>query len=341
MMNSPSKFALTLLLTVPALIACNDDGGADAGSGTDETSGQTSDSDSDTSSNDEVGTTMADTGSTGDGDTGSTGDGDTGSTGDGDTGTGDTGSTGDGDTGTGDTGGGVCQDGCDMPNCGACPDGPPAIDTGLFAIDATEVSNAQYEAFWMVDFDPDYLAELMPASCDWKTDFTPEGWPLDSGEDLPVVGVDWCDAYAYCAWSGKRLCGAVGGEAAALADLQNPVNNEWYRACSQGGISNYPYGLVYEADLCNGADAGFGQAVEVGSLAGCEGGYADLFDMSGNVWEWTNACDDDNMVPANEQECRRRGGSYFSDGPTLRCGIDSMRPRDFRNANNGFRCCAD
>jgi sulfatase modifying factor 1 len=75
-------------------------------------------------------------------------------------------------------------------------------------------------------------------------------------------------------------------------------------------------------------------------MVSCVGGYAGVFDMSGNVWEWTNSCDDNEMLAPNEQECRQRGGSYFSDGPTSRCGIDSVRARDFRNINLGIRCCS-
>jgi hypothetical protein len=29
--------------------------------------------------------------------------------------------------------------------------------------------------------------------------------------NFPITNVDWCDAYAYCAGIGKRLCGKIGG----------------------------------------------------------------------------------------------------------------------------------
>ena len=96
---------------------------------------------------------------------------------------------------------------------------------------------------------------------------------------------------------------------------------------------------LYQPMACNSVDAGFDEALTVGSLDTCEGGVPGLFDMSGNLWEWTNSCEDNPMAPPNEEECRRRGGSYFSDGPVVRCGINSLRARDSRANALGFRCC--
>jgi sulfatase modifying factor 1 len=298
------------------------DGDGDAGDGDGDGDGDAGDGDGDGDAGD------------GDGD-GDAGDGD----GDGDAGDGDGDGDGDGGgDGDGDGDEGLCADGCGTPDCGVCPDAPPPIDVGMYSIDVTEVSNEQYAAFLAVPFEN--LSGLMPPSCGWKLDFTPDDWP-DDDPTLPVRYVDWCDASTYCAWAGKRLCGAVGGGMAPLDSNQNPVTNEWYRACTQAGIKNYPYGVPYDGLACNTADSANGQRLPVGSLLTCEGGYPGVFDMSGNVWEWANSCDDNPMVPDNEQECRQHGGSYFSDSMTARCGIDSVRQRDYRNLNLGIRCCAE
>jgi formylglycine-generating enzyme required for sulfatase activity len=90
---------------------------------------------------------------------------------------------------------------------------------------------------------------------------------------------------------------------------------------------------MYDPTACNTSDAGWMQLTDVGGLPNCEGGYDGVFDMSGNVWEWTNSCN-------GQGECQRRGGSLFSNGPNARCGIDSLRPRDFRADSQGFRCCS-
>ena len=238
-----------------------------------------------------------------------------------------------------DTGPSACAGECGTPNCGDCPEVVDVDIAGGFSITSTEVSHAAYAQFLAVDFDPGFFAAWLPAECEWKNDFTPTDWVPNSPEDLPVVEVDWCDAWAYCAWSGQQLCGKIGGGNIPKADIDNPALDQWHKACTGGGNTIYPYGVGYDPAACNGLDAGFEQLVGVGALASCEGGYPGLFDLSGNVWEWENSCLVDPMKPAQDHNCQQRGGSYFSDDQALRCAVDSTRTRNFRADHLGIRCC--
>jgi sulfatase modifying factor 1 len=237
------------------------------------------------------------------------------------------------DDGTG-LGMGECAGVCGTLGCGTCPQAT-MIDGGGFQIDATEVDNAQYAMMLEVEFD----AEILPVGCEWKSGFEPEGWSDELDPNLPVVGVDWCDAAVFCAWAGKRLCGAVGGGKASWDEPEDGDGDMWYRACTNAGMLPYPYGTSYDPGSCNGGDAGHDALLAVGSLASCEGGVAGLYDMSGNVWEWTDACAADGGDAGTE--CRRRGGSRYSDADNLRCGVDSARARGVRDNAVGFRCCSD
>jgi formylglycine-generating enzyme len=228
---------------------------------------------------------------------------------------------------------GVCADLCGTLECGSCPLAP-MVDGGLFMIDATEVSNGQYASMLAVDFD----AAVLPRGCEWKSSFVPDGWTDLLHPDLPVVGVDWCDAAVFCAWSGKRLCGSIDGGPTDLSVAEDPDNDAWYRACSSAGASSFPYGTAYQPGLCNGKDAAHGELSVVGSIATCEGGLAGLFDMSGNVWEWSDSCEE--LEGDATTRCRRRGGSHYSDADNLRCGVNSKRPRGERDNGVGFRCCS-
>ncbi|MFO7567065.1 MAG: formylglycine-generating enzyme family protein [Enhygromyxa sp.] len=228
---------------------------------------------------------------------------------------------------------GACADICGTAECGSCPVAP-MVDGGGFMIDATEVSNGQYAALLEVELD----AALLPPGCEWKSSFTPEGWTDLLPPELPVVGIDWCDAAVFCAWAGKRLCGAVDGGPADWTVAEDLENDAWYRACSNAGVNTFPYGTAYEPERCNGKDAGQGALSAVGSLAECEGGVAGLFDMSGNVWEWSDSCED--LGGDARTQCRRRGGSHYSDPDNLRCGVNSKRARGERDNGVGFRCCS-
>ena len=258
-------------------------------------------------------------------------------TGDGDPGDGDPTGDGDGDPtgdGDGDPTGDGDGDGDGDPNMAP----PGYVDFGGGYIAETEVTVLEYDMF--VNSNPGF--NNLPAECSWKNDYTPLDWNGQLMEDasFPVRGIDWCDAWAYCDFAGARLCGEIGGGPALLDDYDDATVNEWFRACSDVGTLIYPYGNLYQDMDCNGMDSGISDYTAVGTLQTCEGGIPGLYDMSGNVWEWTNSCDNQ-QVADEDQECRQRGGSRFSAENNLRCAINSLRARNFRNNGLGTRCCLD
>jgi len=266
-----------------------------------------------------------------------------------------------------------CQDGtCDEdtlgppsttppPTAGNCTgkSGPPMLRIEAskpYCIDATEATNAEYLEF--LDSDP--LVTLPPECASWNLGGFAPGrdpehpevvtWPPAPGhEKYPVVGIDWCDAWAYCNWRGKRLCGRIGGGKQPLDEAADVRTDEWSYACSAGGTRRYPYGGTYSEATCNVAQQVpySGRDTEpVGSRAACVGGFAGLFDMAGNVEEWTNACADDTNGAPQDDDCITHGASVNDGSADVleACATSAFLPHDARNtvaSDVGVRCCAD
>jgi formylglycine-generating enzyme required for sulfatase activity len=211
----------------------------------------------------------------------------------------------------------------------------PSPAGGTYCIDSTEVTNAQYASFLTAA----YPTSGQDAWCSWNTSYVPgDTWPATGEDDYPVDNVDWCDAYAFCKWAGKRLCGKIGGGANAPADSADATKSEWYAACSAGGTMTYPYGNTYSATACNGYGYGGGAPIAVGSEAGgCVGGYGGIHDMSGNVLEWEDSCDG---TTGQNDTCLLRGGDPFSSAIVLSCGVAAGDSRSGKY-HLGFRCCGD
>lgn len=217
----------------------------------------------------------------------------------------------------------------------ACPGdaGPAGVRVDDYCIDATEVTNADYAQFVQANVGPGG----QPAGCAWNVSYVPnEAWPPSANAmNRPVVSVDWCDAWAYCAWAGKRLCGAVGGGPIAAGALADSARDQWYRACSGRGSSVRPYGDAYEADRCNVAASG-GTREVVMSRPGCVGGVAGLYDMLGNVNEWVDSCTGDGGA---DDSCYVRE-SFYASGEGVTCATVGTRARSSWHVGRGFRCCA-
>lgn len=220
-----------------------------------------------------------------------------------------------------------------------CPGsaGPQAVRVGTFCIDSTEVTRGQYAEF---------LAEASAAGqltpCEWNSSYEPASdWPPSGGEEnLPVVSVDWCDARAFCAWAEKSLCGRPEGGSNTVGNENNAATSAWYFACSHNGELDYPYGNTFQSGACVG-DTGNAGPQAVGTAAGCEGGYPGVFDLSGNVEEWVDTC---NQATGANDDCYARGGNYSQDSSSsLACVTPSvaLQTRDTAEPWFGFRCCSD
>jgi hypothetical protein len=117
---------------------------------------------------------------------------------------------------------------------------------------------------------------------------------------------------------------------------------QWQHACQYGsGVSTaYPYGNSYVATTCNGHDfsSGWDRPVGTGTASACyaEWGTTDIWDMSGNMEEWTNTT----RVVGSDTLYEIRGGSYNDLAGSMTCNFDFWAAEeDFRMPNLGFRCC--
>lgn len=151
----------------------------------------------------------------------------------------------------------------------------------------------------------------------------------------PVVNVNWHEATAYAAWLGKQR----------KRECRLPTEAEWEYAARAGTQTAYPWGddLGSNNANCDGCGSQWDneQSAPVGSFAA--NGFG-LYDMSGNVWEWTCSAWRD-QFDGQEQRCGEiedearvmRGGSWSNPPAGARSAFRVLSHPDFRNDFIGFR----
>jgi formylglycine-generating enzyme required for sulfatase activity len=202
---------------------------------------------------------------------------------------------------------------------------PPAQGGDRFALDRVPVSNAAYAAFLAANRRSPVLHAVWP---DKKTSFDPPDEVTRNARfnqpALPVVGVDWYDAVAYCAWKGQRL----------------PTSAEWEIAASGPAGTLYPWGDSFDRDRCNGADASnpTHATSEPGRFPRCvmPNGVADL---AGNVDHWTMP----GSAGQSRPDTRPLHGGSWRDPVELRglARFEAAASTLYRGPDVGFRCAAD
>ena len=118
----------------------------------------------------------------------------------------------------------------------------------------------------------------------------------------PVVGINWYEAGAYCAWLGEKLRSAGGDlsvagpewravfEAAARRRLRVrlPGEVEWEYAARGPQGRRYPWGRRFDPDRANTIETRLLRPAPVG-IYPAGAAWCGAQELSGSVWEWTSS----------------------------------------------------
>ena len=160
---------------------------------------------------------------------------------------------------------------------------------------------------------------------------------FEQSDDHPVVEVSWNDAQIYIEWL-NRETGLV---------HRLPSEAEWEYACRAGTSTRFWWGDDLSGKIAL-VCANFGRnnkgTTAVGSFKPNPWG---LYDMSGNVWEWTQDCwhnsyegapsDGSAWLAGDRSERVLRGGSWDFNPNDLRSALRNRFTTDNRYLNIGFR----
>ncbi len=145
---------------------------------------------------------------------------------------------------------------------------------------------------------------------------------------MPWSVVNFVKAQESCRRSGMRLCSAT----------------DWTAACKDGrgacSANYFPYDCATFSDsTCNGAERNLAVPERVGNAASCKTPTGGIFDLSGNVAEWTD--EQRGTTAGGKRIFAVRGGSISTFQPALTCDNTKLSfSEDYAFIDTGFRCCS-
>ncbi|MHC4605570.1 MAG: formylglycine-generating enzyme family protein [Planctomycetota bacterium] len=199
---------------------------------------------------------------------------------------------------------------------------PRPFRRGDFFIDRYEVTNEEYELFVrLTGHDP-------PRSRHWVGGKLPRQFARH-----PVTGVTHHDAAAFAKWAGKRL----------------PTADEWEAVARWFKGRTYPWGEDFQPDertyLCNSIE--YCESINrlftspVGSFSAGRSRPYDVYDMGGNVWEWTSTGHETDVNGEKRTLFVCKGGSFMTPAILVRAATVYLEDPDLAHHDIGFRCVRD
>lgn len=175
----------------------------------------------------------------------------------------------------------------------------------------------------------------------WDANWKDVPWEIPQAElGHPVVFVNYADAQHYARWAGLRLM----------------TEFEFQRAGRGDTDRDYPWGNDWDdKKYCQSLHIGKDQAVKVGSFP--DGAVNGIYDLSGNVWEWTSSPFNpypgykplrltvkkrviDCVAPFDPNQRVLVSGSYQIESYGVRIATRSNSDRIQSTSAIGFRCAA-
>jgi formylglycine-generating enzyme required for sulfatase activity len=224
-------------------------------------------------------------------------------------------------------------------------DGAPSalVPAGVFVMGDDEASprrEVYVDAFYMDRFETTTAryAEFLASSGSVDP---PEHWSetgSNARDELPVIGVDWYGADAYCRWARKRL----------------PTEAEWEKAARGDDERRYPWGdaspTLEHANYQNTSPEPYdGGLSPVGTHPLGKSPFG-VEDLSGNAAEWVADWHAESLRAGDARNPRGpeegaakvvRGGGRFDPDYRIGATVRFFASPDTRAEDIGFRCASD